>query len=483
MTVMICTSPYKQNSDMKVVCPPCDYGINRMTGCCINCPKGPEYSCNLRCGWLKEKGVKSMIENIGITWIDPHPDNPRKDLGDLSELVASIKANGILQNLTIVKAAVGYRVVIGHRRLAAAKLAGLTEVPCVISDMDYKQQLATMLTENMQRSDLTIYEQATGLQMLLDFGESLDAISKQTGFSETTIRRRVKLLELDPEKFKKAMTRSTTLQDYVDLEQIKSLELRNSVLESIGTGNFQWKLKSAIDQEKKEAYKAALVEKIKTFASEVKSADGYQHVKYFSYINNELEKAVPADAGEKEYFFLVGSYDVNLLEKKTKNKGESLEQEQNRKMQERREKLAELNSRAFQLRREFAKDFRPNKKQNGTIMEFAVRTIMEKGGNYLRNQYLLELLEIEPPKGEITFDSFQEAFDASPERVLFVAAYGNLDSVNERFINWQGKHERNETLQTVYDMLERLGYQISHEELQLIDGTHELYDAEAEGGK
>ena len=66
-----------------------------------------------------------MIENIGITWIDPHPDNPRKDLGDLSELVASIKANGILQNLTIVKAAVGYRVVIGHRRLAAAKLTSI----------------------------------------------------------------------------------------------------------------------------------------------------------------------------------------------------------------------------------------------------------------------------------------------------------------------------------------------------------------------
>lgn len=165
-----------------------------------------------------------------------------------------------------------------------------------------------------------------------------------------------------------------------------------------------------------------------------------------------------------------------MFEKKTKSEGESPEHEQSRKIQERGEKLTELNNRAFQLRRQFAKEFRPTKKQTGIIMEFAVRTIMEKGGNYFRNQYLLELLEIEPPKGEITFDSFQEAFDASPERVLFVAAYGNLDSVNERFLNWQGKHERNETLETVYDMLERLGYQISHEELQLIDGTHELFE-------
>lgn len=424
-----------------------------------------------------------MIENIGIAWIDPHPDNPRKDLGDLTELVASIKANGILQNLTIVKAAVGYRVVIGHRRLAAAKIAGLLEVPCAISDMDYKQQLATMLTENMQRSDLTVYEQAKGLQMLLDFGESMDNIAKQTGFSETTIRRRVKLLELDQDKLKQAMGRSATLQDYVDLEQIKSLESRNYVLESIGTSDFRWKLKAAIDQEKKDQYKAALIEKLKTFAVEIKNRNGYQAVKYLSCANsagtNELEKIIPADAGEKEYFFLVGSYEVGLYEKEAKTKGETLEQERSRKMQERREKLAEINGRAFQLRREFAKDFRPTKKQAAIIMEFAARAIMGKGSNWLRNEYLLELLEIEPPKGAITFESFQEAFDASPERVLFVAAYGNLDSPNERFSNWQGKHERNGSLETVYDIFEQLGYQISHEELQLIDGTHEIYEEES----
>lgn len=423
-----------------------------------------------------------MIKNIPINLIIPHPDNPRKELGDLTELAESIRTNGILQNLTVVpaKSNGGYILVIGHRRLAAAQLAGLTEVPCATTDMEYKQQVATMLTENMQRSDLTIYEQAKGLQMLLDFGEPLDAIAKQTGFSETTIRRRVKLLELDSDKLKQAMTRSATLQDYVELEQIKSLGSRNSVLDSVGTSDFRWKLKAAIDQEKKDAYKAALIEKLKTFAVEVKTKDGYQHVRYLSYANfvgaNELDKVVPADAGKKEYFFLIGDYDIGLFEKKTKSEGESPEHEQSRKMRERGEKLTELNNRAFQLRRQFAKEFRPTKKQTGIIMEFAVRTIMEKGGNYFRNQYLLELLEIEPPKGEITFDSFQEAFDASPERVLFVAAYGNLDSVNERFINWQGKHERNETLETVYDMLERLGYQISHEELQLIDGTHELFE-------
>jgi ParB family transcriptional regulator, chromosome partitioning protein len=418
-----------------------------------------------------------MIENMGIAWIDPHPDNPRKDLGDLTELVASIKANGILQNLTVVKAAVGYRVVIGHRRLAAAKLAGLLEVPCAISDMDHRQQVATMLTENMQRSDLTIYEQAKGLQMLLDFGESLDTIAKQTGFSETTIRRRVKLLELDPEKLKQAVTRSATLQDYVELEQIKSLESRNSVLESIGTSEFRWKLKAAIDQEKKEQLKAALIDKLKTFATEVSSDKGLSLAKYLSYANTDPETCVPDDAGQKQYFFIAGNYDARLLEKEVrKSEKDSAQENFYDKRRERCSKLDEANQRARQLRKEFVQWFRPSKQQRSIVMEFAVRTFVERGSNYLRNEYLLELLEIEPIDGKIGFEQFQEVFNESPDRLLFVTAYGNMDSPSEKFHDWEVKHKTNPTLETVYDMLERLGYQISHEELQLIDGTHELYE-------
>lgn len=83
------------------------------------------------------------IQNIDINLIDQHPENPRKDLGDLTELANSIKESGIHQNLTVVKKGKHferYTCIIGHRRLAAAKLAGLTEVPCHVADMDYKTQ-------------------------------------------------------------------------------------------------------------------------------------------------------------------------------------------------------------------------------------------------------------------------------------------------------------------------------------------------------
>ena len=98
-----------------------------------------------------------MIQYIGVDKIYPHPDNPRKDLGDLTELADSIVTNGVLQNLTVVpwyavnnrreqttdheSMADSYTAVIGHRRLAAAKLAGLEEVPCIISGMSPKEQV------------------------------------------------------------------------------------------------------------------------------------------------------------------------------------------------------------------------------------------------------------------------------------------------------------------------------------------------------
>ena len=126
-----------------------------------------------------------MITNIEVTKLLQHPDNPRKNIGDVTELAESIKARGILQNLTVVPAENGmYTVVIGHRRLAAAKQAGLTEVPCAVVDMDYKTQLSTMLLENMQRSDLTVYEQAQGMQMMFDLGVPVAEIVEKTGFAE-----------------------------------------------------------------------------------------------------------------------------------------------------------------------------------------------------------------------------------------------------------------------------------------------------------
>lgn len=75
-----------------------------------------------------------------------------------------------------------FTVIIGHRRLAAAKQAGLTELPCAVVEMTEKEQLSTMLTENMQRSDLTVYEEAKGCQLLLDLGDTIAEVAERQAF-------------------------------------------------------------------------------------------------------------------------------------------------------------------------------------------------------------------------------------------------------------------------------------------------------------
>lgn len=149
----------------------------------------------------------SGITNINAKLIHQHPDNPRKDLGDLSELSESIKKKGIMQNLTVIPGHwdedkthhdEGYTLIIGHRRFAAGKMAGVTMYPCrIVEDMSYKDQVGTMLEENMQRIDLTPLEQAEGFQMMLDLGDTEEQIAEKTGFSRTTVHRRLEIAKLD----------------------------------------------------------------------------------------------------------------------------------------------------------------------------------------------------------------------------------------------------------------------------------------------
>ncbi|MHB8061284.1 MAG: ParB/RepB/Spo0J family partition protein [Ruminiclostridium sp.] len=449
-----------------------------------------------------------MIQNIDISKIHPHYDNPRKDLGDLTELAESIKVKGILQNLTVVpwfskitgvgaddpkqQEEMGYIDVIGHRRLAAAKLAGLTEVPCAISNMDYREQVETMLIENMQRNDLTVYEQAQGFQMVLDLGESVKDISGKTGFSETTVRRRVKLLELDGEKFKKSVERGGTLMDYAELDKIQDIKLRNSVLDKIGTVNFKWELQQAIDKEKSNQNKALWVAELEKFATQIKSSNGMQYVRAY-YTSQKPDITTPDDADTVEYFFLVSEYGSITLYKKSENNSSSASdnsayEEKQKKIEEQRAALEEITKRAYQLRRAFIVGISniKAKKNAGVIIEYALRAMLE---DYIDLDYeeFAEDLGIEVNDGNkddddnLNFDCIAEYVSSQLERCLLIAIYSTLDSNNEHYYDYNNQYRDNETLNTVYDFLEKLGYEASEEERSLRNGTHQLFQSTNEG--
>ncbi|OCN03571.1 hypothetical protein A4S06_05265 [Erysipelotrichaceae bacterium MTC7] len=190
-----------------------------------------------------------MQKVININVIAPHENNPRVDLGDLTELIDSIKENGILQPITVVEDGFLFKVIMGHRRLAAAKEAGLTELTCEVVAMDDKKQAATMLLENMQRKDLTPYEEARGFQMCLDLGIEEDELKQRTGLSKKKIRHRLKMLELDQDRVEKASGGS--IEEYIALEEIKNLEERNRLVEFVGTDNFNMELLKAKEKQSK----------------------------------------------------------------------------------------------------------------------------------------------------------------------------------------------------------------------------------------
>ena len=163
--------------------------------------------------------------------LHPHPDNPRKNLGDLTELADSIAEHGIMQNLTVVPDTEGYRILIGHRRFAASE-GVLDELPCVISEgLTDREQVGIMLVENMQRSDLTYIEQAHGFQMMLDLGDTIETITEKTGFSKATIKHRLAINELDPEALTSAKEFfQPTINDFIALEKVKDIDRRNEIL-------------------------------------------------------------------------------------------------------------------------------------------------------------------------------------------------------------------------------------------------------------
>ena len=135
------------------------------------------------------------IENLQVDDLHANPNNPRKQVGDVDELASSIRSQGIKQPLLVtpngetdIDGHKQYRVVIGHRRLAAARQSGLSTVPAIVEEMDARREREIMLVENTQRSDLTPIEEADGYQGLLDLGMHVKEMAEKTGRSDRFVR-------------------------------------------------------------------------------------------------------------------------------------------------------------------------------------------------------------------------------------------------------------------------------------------------------
>jgi len=501
------------------------------------------------------------IVMIPTGFIYPHPDNPRKDLGDLTELAESIRQNGIYQNLTVVlraepiktsedaklaeagvqveedlqlqkikmnlidngyRATGGYTVIIGHRRLAAAKLAGLKMVPCAIADMLPRKQVETMLLENMQRADLTIMEQVRGFQLLLDFGDSVKEIAQKTGFSERTVRRRTEIARLDPEALDKAMKsrgRQLTLEDFDMLSRIDDINERNRLLDHIGTNGFRYMLENAEDKQEN----AKALPEVEKWLAEHKAINvqGEQYVwrdyarvdgagwqgcplRDFKAKEKNLLKGV---GNEQLYYVISDTGNLSLYHKKAgtpaeddkKPKRSAAEIKREKQMNAAWEYLIEQSRITYKLRSEFINKLKVTKNNIQIIFEGAFMwSIIDSLCGCYDDRTIKTLFGIsdenleEWDNEEIAVAAIENIGKKDVTENLAKIVYGLFGDSEEKMCSanvWRGqwpKYEQDAEIIAMYKWLEYLGYEISEVERGLVQGTdvnYHLGDAEKEAAK
>jgi ParB/RepB/Spo0J family partition protein len=183
----------------------------------------------------KEWGMTEQIEMLDVESI--HPDASNRNIGDVSELAASIKEQGVLQPVVVRPNATGFQLIIGERRWTAAKLAGLTEVPAIVREYSTEQAIEAQLVENLQRKDIEPLEEAQGYQRLVALDVAQKDIATKVGRSEAHVSKRLGLLEL-PERAQKMLSGGKlSLEEAFELRKLVDMPTRLAkVLDRAGSG-------------------------------------------------------------------------------------------------------------------------------------------------------------------------------------------------------------------------------------------------------
>ncbi|MCL2492527.1 MAG: ParB/RepB/Spo0J family partition protein [Clostridiales bacterium] len=449
-----------------------------------------------------------MIQEISVKDLSPHPDNPRGDnLGDLAELAESIKARGVLQNLTVVPlAGTGiYRIVIGHRRLAAAKLAGLETVPCAIVEMDPKEQLGTMLLENLARADLTIPEQAAGFQMMIDLGATIPEIVEKTGFSESTVRHRLKIAELPRDAVEKGIAKGATIGDYIKLEKLTDPENKKFVLDYIGSPNFDYWCNERIRKEAAERN----APRIRAFLENQgilpfpKNEEAWKYTRLEHHIDidddfdaEQEADEIPTEAvyyteGSGTRWYLYG----NKMEKFSQSgiTADDVKKAQQEKADaaDRAAKLDEICRQMYTLRLEFVRTvpMRALDRNKNEIFQAAIccMDIEEYSAGEPNTEIFADLYKWDEEKRELheeedtPISTLVEEVQSGWIHGLFLMVYLVIDDQeNVWHKSWGGDgralfQKRDYSQTDVYAFLGKFGYEMSDVERQIVDGTHPLY--------
>ena len=156
----------------------------------------------MQCQKLKTYMETGRVMFLPARAIRPNPAQPRKFFQEqaLAELADSIRQHGILQPLSVRRVGTGYERIAGERRLRAAQLAGLNEIPCIVMTMDDRESGMAAMVENLQRQDLDYVEEAQGISRLMEnWSMSQEQAAKLLGKSQSAIANKLRILRHSPQ--------------------------------------------------------------------------------------------------------------------------------------------------------------------------------------------------------------------------------------------------------------------------------------------
>ena len=416
-----------------------------------------------------------MITYIHRSKLEPHPDNPRKDLGDLSELAASIQKQGLLQNLTVVPSPDTpdkYRIVIGHRRFNASAIADLDELPCIIDEkMTYPEQIAVMMSENIQRNDLTITEKVGGVQMMMDLGMDVNEISGNTGISDTTVRRYAKIGKLNKVGMAQAEQRGATLMQFAEICEIED------------------KVRTA--RERRDRL-PLMVEKLDKFAAVMEKEDysRYMWCESFRFSDSDVLKKLAEFKRKKDttYFYIIRDYDIVVYEERPAydDAKEQAKREAQERMKARANHEREVAAAFKEMRSNFFTEL-SLKYHEDDALRFVVWVMTRSTYQYcpmrggLFDYCFVPSRKEEPESltGSVVISA--DEICQIPKRELLLgavmAAYDRISQGDMTMLDrYSGKpKEHSEIIHGLYFHMERMGYTITSDEQAWLDGTHECY--------
>lgn len=176
-----------------------------------------------------------LIRMITIERIDPNPHQPRSEMGDIQELMNSIREKGILEPILVRPKGDRYEIIAGERRFQAARKLKMTEMPCIEMDVDDREAMELSLIENLQRKDLDAFEEADGLRALMEiYGYTHEKISEKIGKARSTITEVISISKI-PDEARRLCQQAgiTNRSQLVEISKIKKTEDMLAVIKEI----------------------------------------------------------------------------------------------------------------------------------------------------------------------------------------------------------------------------------------------------------